>query len=775
MNEFEGTPIRSATSDANAGIVDRPAMRHETRQVVQTDVKNTQAADYNSAKFGNALGNALQSRLTAETNNTKERMANEAAIRQGSNAAINSIDAEKKRSGWEKGIFGENVEYRAAQQRAATNAVNATYLEQATTIDKYSGESPEMYKGRLNATLDTMLEPYGKDAETKAIVASAWNTASAKLANKQYESHYAYNQLQQRQTYDTQVAQTFDTFTVEASLASSPEEQGHLVKEAQAFFKGSTKPPQMTESAWRESVNMNLSNALRKGNIGAYNAAKSTGWLESLTDAERIKLDEAISVYDTDFTQRAQLVYEEAELAALDAKTLDDAKAIYKTARGNIDALTARLSGTDRGNLALARVQQQAQRGVLSTQQAIEEADKKLKATSLKAAEKALEAQAAEERHNNLKWSTRMEDPIERAGFVSELDPKQSELEDALDDSIVDDITRLTGADGKMSMTEATQVLFKDVKSASVVAKRVNAQQVTSPLVKSAVEGFVGSFTGMATESGVLSPEGHVVLQSIAQFEKNPANFKTTVGTVTYDNLQIVKTGLARGKTVEMVQKEVNNFNENKGKADVQGRDWELGKNQTKREKITELVEEWTDQRPYGDTLTRYMEEFGRALQIYGGDTKLAKDYLRTSVMADSVTYRGIKVDNGNNLNKVTDRNFKTLMDGAQKFSGNNASLLTPFLAALTGATEDSQGKTLTNIEQISGLKLYTDSARGGFFIDSFDAQQPVYVSETQMKQWNQVLEERENFQKLRDKKERGTVLSKWGAQEMSAPLSNLN
>lgn len=279
----------------------------------------------------------------------------------------------------------------------------------------------------------------------------------------------------------------------------------------------------------------------------------------------------------------------------------------------------------------------------------------------------------------------------------------------------------------------------------------------------------------MATESGVLSPEGQGVLQAIAQFEKNPSNFRKTVGTVTYDNLQIVKNGLARGKTVEMVQKEVDAFNDNKGKADVQGRDWELAKNETKREKIAGLISSWTKETPYGDTLTNYMEEFGRALQIYGGDTRLATEYLRTSVMAESVTYRGIKVDNGNNLNKVTDRNFKTLMDGAQKFSGNNASLLTPFLAALTGATEDTQGKTLTNIEQISGLKLYTDSARGGFFIDSFDAQQPVYVSEDQMKQWNDILEERENFQKLRDKKERGTILSKWGAQEMTAPLSNLN
>ena len=110
------------------------------------------------------------------------------------------MDANKKRTGWEEAIFGQDEDYRVAQQRAVSNAVQGLYLEQATEIEKYAGESPEDYSSRLNEGLDKVLETCGDDKETRSLAAATWTRASEKLASKQYEEHYAFNQMQQRET-----------------------------------------------------------------------------------------------------------------------------------------------------------------------------------------------------------------------------------------------------------------------------------------------------------------------------------------------------------------------------------------------------------------------------------------------------------------------------------------------------------------------------------------------------------------------------------------------
>ena len=782
MNELEGQPIRNATSDANSGIIDPPAKRYSTREVNEVSTIDNTQVNQAVATIGVNLGNALQKRLQEQNAYTAQRLANTAAARQGEQTAINKVDQLNKRTGWQKGVFGESVQYREAQQRAATNAVQAEYLKQATSIDQFSGESADAYRERLNEGLTKVLDLYKGDKETQDIVANNWYTLSSKLAAKQAESHYGYNQLQQRASYDQQVAQTFDGWTVDAALAASPEEQFELVKQSESFFKGVTKPKGMDSVAWRGSINTNLQNALRKGNIGAYNAAKSAGWLESLSASERTAMDQALSVYDTDFTQKAQLVFEEGELAAMDAPYLATAKAIYQQVRSNIDQLARRSSGTDRANLALARTQQQAAKGALSAQEAMDAANKEARKIAMTAAEKALELQAEEERINNLKWSTRIEDPIERASFVNQIPHNQSDLEDAMDQSIVDDATRLSGAEDTLDMTTTTQTIFSDPingpKIASVVAKRYNKQETHSPLVQRAVVGFIDGFTGMADDNGLLNERGMTALQSIAQFEKNPAKFRKTVTEERYAELQIIKQGLLGGKTVEQVDKLVTKYKDNKGKRDILPVQWGLGKNETKQQKIQSLVTKFSNQpAPQGDTLIDYMETFDTGLTIYGSDWRSAEKYLKDYVESNNTQYKGIRIEGGEQLNKVTDYSFETLMDGAQKHAmgADSVSMLTPYLVALTGEQRDTAGNVLTNMSQIQGFSIKADTVNGGFYIDSTNAQQPVYVSEEQMKRISSTLSERDKLRKAREKRERGTILQEWGKQEMVAPLSNLN
>jgi len=739
MTQF-GSPQRNATSDANAGVVNPPAVKHTQRQVA-TKQKQASSLDTGVNQLGEALGAALVEKLETTATNINEQRATDAAIRQGTDHAINQIDANKKNLGWEKAVFGENVEYRAAQQRAAQNAVNSAYLEQASTLDQYAGETPEEYAVKLKEGLDKVLEPYGEDAETKRLVTQAWMASSGKLAAKQYEAHYAYNQLQQRDTYSKQVQQTFDTWTVDASLASTQKEAQGLLQQASIFFDKGTKPEGMTDFAWKEVVNENLVNSLRQGNIGAYNAAKANGWVDGLTIEEQVAIDKGISAYDADFNREALLVVSDTQLAALDAKNLNDAAAIYQTAMGSLNTLGSRSSKTDKAEHDLNKAKLALDR------------------LAKKAAADGLEAEDEQARIDRIKAGLLTDDPIERASVLNQENPKKSDLEDILDVVVVEEISRQAGQD--LSNAEATKVLLENPKIAKSIARRIDGQEVDSSFVKRSIETFINGFQGLVNNEGQLNERGIVAMQSVAQFEQNEDTFKSLIGNDNYDRYEIIRRGMSIGQTSDMVMKDLDAYSANKGNRDIYGIQWELGENESKRDRIQSLIQGFTGQVPKGASLAHYMEEYDRALVVYKGDKKSAESYLRKSALNAAINYKGRVITNGKQLNKATKYNFEQLMDGAQQSKGTSASMLTPYLATLGVKLEDKDGKPLTRIDQVRGLTLSTIDGVEGFFMDSQDAQAPVHITPDVMKRWEQTLDQRSNFKKLEDKASE-TFLNNW-------------
>jgi len=752
MTQF-GTPQRSATSDANAGKVNPPAIRREERRGAIKQ-KSLTSLDEGVMGVGEALGNALVSRLSNEATNINERRATEASIRQGQDHAVNQIDSVKKRTGWEKGVFGQNIEYRAAQQRAAQNAVNSTYLEQATQLEKYAGETPDEYSGRLLTGLDKIVEPYKGDKETKQLVTAAWQSASAKLAAKHYEAHYAYNQLQQRDTYSKQVAQTFDTWTVDASLISTPQEATGLIQVAEGFFKGATKPEGMDSTAWRSVVNENLHNSLRQGNIGAYNAANQSGWLESLTAQERVELDRAISAYDTDFSQKVARIYESGELSALEVTTAEEAVALYETTRDRLTELGKRSSGTDRAELALTRGHVTTEKGKKRVEDNRSRVEKEARKIAEKAAIAAAKKEADKARLDSIVDATRLTDPIDRAAKLANLDPKKTEIEDALDASIVEDVQTLIGNKEPITIEDASKKLLSDVTIAKSIAKRLKGQEVNSPVVKRAIETFINGFHGLTDENGRLNEQGVTAMAAIAQFEQNEDTFKTLVGTSNYDRYEIIRRGMSIGQTLDMVGKDLDAFSANQGDRSKYGVQWELGENESKRDRIQALVGAFTKQIPTSAALAHYMEEYDRALVIYKGDRRAAEQYLRKSTMNAAINYQGRVITNGKRLNDVTSYNFQQLMDGAQRTTGNSASLIQPYISAMTGMIG------VNEINKVEGLTIETVDGVDGFFIDSINAQAPVHITTDVMKRWADTLDQRRNMQKLRQSNQRKAIES---------------
>lgn len=346
MSEF-GQPRRSATQDANEGVINPPAHKTTARQVaVNPNRRQTSSLDDIKSSVGSRIAGALVKRSQDSRSNYHEKQANDAAIRQGQSKAINDVDADSKRTGWTAAIFGQNVAYRTAQQRAATNSVREQYVEQTARMDEFAGETPDEYSARLQQGLDKVLEPHAGDKETRDLITKNWLDVSSKLSENQYKAHYAYNQQQQRETYEKQTQLKFDTWTVDKTHTSSVSGAEEQLGSVFDFFDGSDRPDGMADQAWRESVNNQLEVALRNGNIGAYHMAEVSGWTKKLSPQEKLKMDQALSVYDTDYSQQVQRTYAEANLSALEARNLEEATAIYSGLRSNLGAATLRSSGT---------------------------------------------------------------------------------------------------------------------------------------------------------------------------------------------------------------------------------------------------------------------------------------------------------------------------------------------------------------------------------------------------------------------------------------------
>ena len=742
-----GMVARNATKDANAGIVDPPAKQHIVRES-SSKQKRVTSLDEGVASFGEMLGSALEARATEEATAINARRIASASARQGVNEAINRIDDNKKRTGWEKAIFGQNVEYRAAQQQGVQNAVNTSYLKSASELSKYAGESSEVYEGRLADDLQKTLEPFKGDNETKSMVIDAWSKNARKLAGKHREAHYAFNQQQQRDTFSKGVNVLFDTWVVDTENIISRGEGEDLVKAQEDFFKGKSRPDGMDNLAWKTVVNEQLSKSLRAGNIGAFNAAKNAGWLDNLNAVEQESMDSAIRVYDTKFKRDVSLTYADAELNAEEAKTKEDAVAIYTELKESIEGMGLRSSGTEASELAIAR-------GKVNAQKAINAIGAKAAKASDKAELKAKELAGVK---NALRGNA-----VTKGAGLAQIAPKKAMLEEAADAIVTDEVAMLTGVE-EVTAGEAVEVLAGNVEVSAALAKTIKDYDTPPPIVTNFVTSVMNGLDTMVGEDGLISEEGLVAMSSVAQFATNGEQFKDIVGAEGVFKFQMLQRGIAGRQTVERTQTELDKYYENRGNANLQGVEWGLDRDthETKRDRVQSLVAKMNGGiKPTGASLTHFMEEFTKGLTIYGNDMRSAENYLRTSVTAANTLYKGIRINGGKKLNEVTDYNFKELMDGAQRTIGDSHSLLTPFLSTLGYNLENEKGEVLSNLSQINNLSIYTVDGIGGFYMDSNGIQR-VHVSEEDMQSMAASIEQEERMEAMLDEASSWRRTKKW-------------
>jgi len=741
-----GQPKRNATQDANAGLVNRS---QATRYKSGTQAEKSIEQDPLSAgveSMGSSLGDAFGSFLTEKAANIKAAQEIKGQVLQGQDKAINSIAEDRKRTGFTEAIFGQDTQYRAAQQQGVRNSILDTYNVMSSEIGDNANLTPEQYERKIQQGMERALQPFDGDEETQDLVIQQWSTSAQKLAKQQRKDHFAYTQQQNRELFGNSVELRFDGLALDATRATSPEEVAELQKEAEDLFTGRTMPEGMSDLAGHSVILEQLNKSLRTGNIGAYNAAKQFGFTKGLSPDDQAALDISIGKYDTQFAQKVATTYELADLKALEAKTLPEAEDIYNELLSNLQTMETRSSGTARAENALVGGRLHG----FKTIKGLRDKDARLKAAASKTLAKALEKASSEEvkaaRLDAIRTGAATKDPTEKAAIFNQHNPTKGELEDALDANAVADIGNMMGNEN-ITPKEATTNLLGNPQIAAVIARKANRDNIRSPFLKRSLETFINGWQGTLDENGKLSEVGNAALESINKFAQYEDTFINLVTPANYDRFQIITSGFNVGKTGDMIQKELDEFKANKGKRDALGVDWGLKGDETKRSRISNIVRNTTGEYPTAGALGKYMLDYDRGITVSLGDTKQAERYLNNIITNEGINYQGMVIQGGQQLDIVTDFTFEQLMDGAQVATGNSASLLTPYLKAL-----GVEG-TPTSVKDVRGLDI--TATEDGFIIDSYEAQAPVRISQETMMLWGETLKQRNKFQQLRDEKKR--------------------
>ena len=745
MSQF-GLPERSATGDANEGVINPPVIQQQARSQNLSAKKTTTSLDTGVQKVGSALGAALASGLEEEATNINAQRALDAKIEQGTNSGIVNSLKEKKRTGWQKWVYGENVEYRAAQQQAAENAIQQHYLEEAVKVDEYAGHSTEDYKARLKDGLDVVLDKYKGDAETQSIIAGAWQDQSAKLAAKQFEAHYAWNQMQQAETSRILIRQSMDEFNIESGNASSPEEGAAIANNIVGMFNRSLKREGQSIESYDGILNDELDNSLKQGNINMYKSALASGWESRQNAGTLAKRDTAISAYDTDFGQQVGAILSNGEIFAIEAETIADASAAYDTLDTRIDDMEKRVSGTDRGDKIIADARLRVAKG---------------RATALRSG---ATKQAKADKLLAMRDTWGITDPQDRALAQGEIGlDTEKEAGDSADAYIVNQLASITG-NPELTQSEAFAEILNNPTAAKFVSNFYENRDVTSPMVKRVATQFISGFENTFDEDGRPTPDSLRQLANAELFLKNK-KFQKVIGQKNYDEFLEVAAGIRQGNTSQMINESVKRFHENS--EDVGNfPQWPLNKedHQTKQNYVSNIVMSRTGQFPTVGAVSDFMETYKRGLIHSKGDHTGARQYLLDAVDSQTTSVQGNVIWNGASLDKLSKSGVK--FDKIVAFAEKQGMMAAVLSRAGVAPIEGPSG--ITHIGNLNRLRdnWSMEMDPQGVLLKSISFRQPTLISFDELEQWAQMVDVQREQEKLEEAIKAQAIERSWIGQD---------
>ena len=761
MAEF-GQPARTAVSDANAGFVNPPATREVARTQQSQSVRATSDVDAAAKNLGSSLGNSLQKLLSEKADNINAQRTLAASMRQGEEKAVNAVDLEKKRSGWSESLFGQNIEYRAAQQQAVVNNIQQTYLEQANKISEFAADTPEQYKAKLSKALDKQLEVHEGDPETRDLIIQNWSKSASKLVAAQHKEHVGFAATQRREVAQNHVRGIFDAFTTESQNISTPEEAVEFIKSGNDFFAmKSAVFADMSTVAARGVMNEEIEYSLSQGNIGAYNMARGSGWLGNYNKKEQASLAAAINKYDVKAINGINLTVSEARLAA-GAITGENAgeqlALILEQAEEAMVGHADRTSGTDKFELGLSQ------------------AKLALQGVKVPAIKKASKEQAeAEELRLDIVAQNLAVDGVGVGVAVRQMTKPRAQkaaaarLVSAVGSIVGDEELNLEGAIG--------HILQDPVNVGSKIVQLWGDSGFDSGMLKAMGQSYINGFSSsvMTDEDQQPTEAARNAMQLFAQFEeKDRTKFRKQIGEDAYEEYLFIKQGQTVGKTSDMITRDIVAYTEAKGNSNYYAADWtkvHVGSGEmTKREFIRKQVKTITGSEPLGTDVGRYLEIYGKGLLSGKGDHQVAKDALYDAVQNKAINYNGQVIHGAGVINSILEEHtLGQLLDGMQTEDSND---MTGLLTVAMGRTDDENSIPIRTIfdRSLNNTVKFKVAVDGGLWMDSSKFQSPLYMSQELLHTYEKGLIQRENDVKLAEEIKQESAVTELLRQIETAP-----
>jgi hypothetical protein len=720
-----GTSQRTPAQDANEGIVNPPQEQVTARSGTAKRTLDPNEG-INLEHAGATIGSALQEYVDTDMENIRAKQMMRGATAQGTKLAISEIDDAEKRTGFTKALFGQKSTYRGVQQQAVSNNINKKYLEEMNNVSMHAGETPDAYHDRLQSSLETMLQNFDGDAETKQMVSEQWSKGSTQLASAHAKEHYGLVQTEAREEARKHMRGFVDN-VVQADLVTDPNKLQH-----QANILFNDIPNGMSKEAYQSLLQEETNYGLENGNNTLFNMSKSLGNESGLTPTQAAARKGAVSAYDTRQAYGAKFAWEDVNkvVNGLDESKdpLGDINAALMAWTMNVDQLEENGSESAR---SLGDIKEWRNRGLALR-------DKLNKAASKSMAKQDLQYLVTD----YMRGTIAGDEPS--SAHLSNPEYTVAQRKIALDTVLTQDISRLTGSDKMLEHPQLVEALLTDPSIATSIADSMNRAPLESPFMKNLFNQLIGVNGTRTDPTGRPIPMSKDEFKALQLFDKQMPDLLTDDNFIRY---QEMKTGILAGwppeKVANMADRRIEFKNDGSGanlynevnQAVAYDKDDNI-RNTT--DYVKQQIQLVTGQKPNATQVQSHLKLYKRALEATNGSTQDANKYLKSAIEGSSITYKGNFIAGGKYLDELDpEYTFDHIMELANtpiagvKGTTMQSSLMTVQFARMFGAVEKG-GRMANNLNRdIKGWSIKAHPQQDGFIMSSMSGQENLHISKT--------------------------------------------
>ena len=773
MAEY-GTPTRTPIGDAASGNIKAPKKRVTTVQgsgIQQSGYEST-ARDSAVNSFASGLGKALGQFAADKGDSIRSQQTLDAATRQGESAAINEVDADNKRTGWQNTLFGQDAGYIEAQRRAATNAVRTNAIEITGNMVNHAGTPPDEFREELGTQKKALLDKYD-DVETRKLVSDMFDKSAEGLSRTHYKEFAANTQMANKAEARTEMQLIVDSVNQDAAsgISTKVAADSLVLEPMKAIFSHTDKPSTQSHQSYQQVVSETLNENLAQGNVSFYRAAEANGYLDKLDKKQRRELETAKGKYEGKLKAEASYIVESAQSEAYDAQSEAEVDAIYATALEALNGLDMRsLDLSFKSKSGLAGQISEAKGNQYTFMQRFKALHKEQEAAAKKAIK--LEVQTNQDAENKQSFELSLggtllpEDPNQAPEVSDLVQPVLSKKAGtkAQDAVLMDRATRIAG-NPELTPREASSLLLTDDNVNKRMLSVWKQNDHSSDIVDSSLAAFINSdLSQIVHESGdkkgQLLPEAIKQLGMVERFyQANSKKFIESTGSTGFSHYLMKRRGINAGHTIDRINNDIDTFDKNKaeGKTNYIPTVDHSGKNISKATFVTDFMEsevgktyndDWFggDQASDNRQLTRAsmqdaMAIFDTGITIHKGDPEAAKQYTLDMIRNSAETITLTSDGNEKSHVMLGAATLQTQLDTPLSDLINYGESSEFFAYAVEGVLGDTSvldkktQKPLTKLSEVQNLEVYTITGYDGIFLKSPASPNPFPITLEQLQQ----------------------------------------